>query len=656
MTVFSSAFFNQPELANKTECLVTNGNGSFASLAVNGGYSRKFHGLLVHAAIPPMDRFLTWHACIEQINGISLDARQYHDPNQRATGAGSRFITRFSARPIPTWEYTVNGHLLRKELFMVAEQETTIVRYTLLASTDDAVSLTLENYVHFRPAEGHNPELSTQDIDHWHIDANQQRITCDAMQLKLGCQMHGQKSQATCQWHDKNLAHQISQLAYDIELQDQGFDQYDASLHVQTSHITLAAGESISMIGTLEAHWPSAETSYHQAITDGQEAFFTNAFCNDLAHSAQQFIAQRESVNGKTILAGFPWFGDWGRDTMIALPGITLSTGRFDVARSILSTFAHYLNGGMLPNKFPDRSVEPLKYNTIDATLWFFWAIQQYVDYSGDWAWVQDTLYKDMLDIVRHYQKGTRYGIGMAEDGLIQGGDAQTQLTWMDVKFDDYAVTPRYGKAVEINALWYNALRFTEQCAQQFNDAQPQLPPLIAQVESAFRSAFWRPDNLGCYDYITPEHAIADVRCNQIFAVSLPFSALTEEQQSRVVNEVHRQLYTPVGLRSLSPEHKDYRGTYYGALRDRDMAYHQGTVWAWPMGAFIEAHLKVHKDKATAARLLQGMKRHFYTEAGVHAISEVFDGDAPHVGRGCFNQAWSVAECLRVIAKYHLDV
>jgi predicted glycogen debranching enzyme len=410
------------------------------------------------------------------------------------------------------------------------------------------------------------------------------------------------------------------------------------------------------MIGTLNDTWPKSSQVYQQVRSAKNNVYSEDAFANDLAHSALQLIADRESVNGKTILAGFPWFGDWGRDTMIALPGTTLVTGQFEIAQSILKTFAHYLNGGMLPNKFPDRSGEELKYNTIDATLWFFWAIQQYVEYSGDWKFVEVELYEDLKEIIRHHQKGTRFGIGVDDDGLIQGGDKETQLTWMDVKFDGFAVTPRYGKAVEINALWFNALNFAQECAEKFGDRTVSFTSLITQVQASFQDVFWNENGGYCYDYVAHGQAYDDIRSNQIIAVSLPFSPLNKEQQTQVFDTVYQHLYTPVGLRSLSPIHDDYKGSYYGKLHDRDLAYHQGTVWAWPMGAFIDAAMKVHGRKTFAEQLLLGMKQHFYYEAGIHGVSEVFDGNAPFAARGCFNQAWSVAETLRVVEKYKLIV
>jgi len=656
MRPIPAAMLHDRTLGNKTECLVSNGTGSFASLAINGGLSRKFHGLLIHAAVPPMDRVLTWHSCIESLNGHSLDARRWLSGTDISSDAGERYLTHFAATPMPTWRYQVAGSVLKKELFMVQGQDTTVVRYTLLNAPSQSVTLSLKNHVHFRPAGDHCQQLSEQDIHAWLVNPEHNSIQAMGISLRLACQTPGERSQQRSHWLTPSVDRQNHDLLYAIELEDQGYPQRDTSMKVHQADIDLYVGESCYMVGTLEDHWPNAPLQYQQTLARREQRYQPNDFANDLAHSALQLVADRKSVQGKTILAGFPWFGDWGRDTMIALPGMTLVTGQFEIAQSILKTFAYYLNGGMLPNKFPDRAGDELKYNTIDATLWFFWAIQQYIEYTGDWDFVEAELYDDLKDIIYAHQRGTRYGISMDDDGLIQGGDGDTQLTWMDVRFDGYAVTPRHGKAVEINALWYNALCFVQQCSDRFDDRANQYQPLIRLVKSSFPRLFWNTALNCLYDCVTPDRAVDDLRCNQIIAVSLPHSALNAEQQAAVLQTVHQHLYTPVGLRTLDPGHQDYQGQYYGPLQARDLAYHQGTVWAWPIGAFIDAVMKVHKDPLMAAQLLTGLKQHFYTEAGIHGISEVFDGDAPHKARGCFHQAWSVAECLRVVSQYGLDV
>jgi predicted glycogen debranching enzyme len=560
MSVIPQAILHTPNLASRTECLVTNGTGSFASLAVNGGLGRKFHGLLVHSVIPPMDRLLTWHSCIETLDGQSLDARQSLHGQSVHQMHGEQFLIKYQATPFPTWTYAYNGHVLKKELFMEQGKPTTLLKYTLLATPLQSVNLTLDNYVHFRAAESNESELKQENINEWQVDKALQSISAKGQTLKLGCQVGQDQTPVSTQWFEPSTENQVADLLYCIELEDQGYPHRDASLKVQQTHVTLRQGESCFMIGTLEDTWPKSQLVYQQACGNKANRYADNSFANDLAHSALHLVADRESVNGKTILAGFPWFGDWGRDTMIALPGTTLVTGQFETAKSILKTFAHYLNGGMLPNKFPDRSGEELKYNTIDATLWFYWAIQQYVEYSGDWSFVQNELYDDLKDIIQHHQKGTRFGIGMDDDGLIHGGDKDTQLTWMDVKFDGYAVTPRFGKAVEINALWYNALNFTKECAERFNDSKFNINTLIRQVKTSFQATFWNTTEGYCYDYIVNENKNDDIRCNQIIAVSLPYSPLSEIQQASVFNVVYKHLYTPVGLRSLSPDHKDYKG------------------------------------------------------------------------------------------------
>lgn len=656
MNTLSPSLLRNTLTSNKSECLVTNGKGSFASLAVTGGLARKYHGLLIHSAIPPMERHLTWHACAETLNGISLDARQWQEGTSVHCDHGEKYLIEFAASPIPTWLYQVNGHLLKKELFMEQGKSTTLVKYSLLASPHSSVTLKLSNYAHFRPAGDSAEQLSATTLNNWNIEESKNQITSNSLSLKLFCQTQGQKSWSDSHWITPNKSNQINGLIYPIEIEDQGYLLKDTSVKIHHTDVELFIGECCYMIGTLEENWPFAPNVYQQEIKRKQQQFSDNSFANDLSHCALQFVSDRLSVKGKTILAGYPWFGDWGRDTMISLPGLTLATGQFETAQSILKTFAHYLNAGMLPNKFPDRHYESLDYHSIDASLWFIWAIQQYADITGDWEFVKNELAEDIQDIIRHFKQGTHFGIGMDEDGLISGGNANTQLTWMDVNFDNTSITPRFGKAVEINALWYNALCFAKQCCDRFKHECVTFNYLIPQVKKSFQQMFWNAKLGYCNDFVAQGIANEDLRCNQIIAVSLPYSPLERDQQASIFQTVYEKLFTPVGLRSLSSEHVDYKGTYYGSLKNRDLAYHQGTVWAWLIGPFIDAAIKVKGDKVLAENLMRGLKQHFYTEAGIHGISEVFDGNPPHLGRGCFNQAWSVGECLRVIHKYQLNV
>jgi len=372
-------------------------------------------------------------------------------------------------------------------------------------------------------------------------------------------------------------------------------------------------------------------------------------FAQTLAVAADQYIVSRGDQ--KTVIAGYHWFSDWGRDTMIALPGLTLPTGRHDVARSILRTFAGLVDQGMLPNRFPDAGEKP-EYNTVDATLWFFEAARSYLSYTSDLEFVRNELYPIFADIIAWHARGTRYGIKVDSSGLLSSGEQGVQLTWMDAKVGDWVVTPRRGKPVEIQALWYNALCIMEDLARQFGDqpSQKRYRNMATVASWSFIRLFWN-DKAGClYDVTNGAPPDSSIRPNQIFAVSLPYSMLPPERAKAVVEKVQEQLLTPYGLRSLAPGDPQYNGRYTGGPAERDGVYHQGTVWPWLMGPFITAYIKVNGGgeaaRRRAAAWLAPLKDHL-ADGGLGHISEIFDGDTPQRPCGCIAQAWSAAEVLR---------
>jgi predicted glycogen debranching enzyme len=370
-----------------------------------------------------------------------------------------------------------------------------------------------------------------------------------------------------------------------------------------------------------------------------------------LALAADQFIVRRGQ--GKTVIAGYPWFSDWGRDTMIALPGLTLATGRPEIARQILLEFSHHFSAGMIPNRFPDEGETP-EYNTVDATLWYFEAARAYAAKTRDYDFIREYLYAKLTDSIVQHVRGTRYGIGVDDDGLLAAGFDGSQLTWMDAKVGDLVFTPRIGKPVEIQALWYNALMTMAEFAGYFGDTvdRERYLAMADKTRRSFLAKFWNEADGCLFDLVTPDDADPAVRPNQIFAVSLHYSMLSIGDAAKVVTKVADELLTPVGLRSLSPRDPNYRGVYRGSPLERDAAYHQGTVWAWPIGAFIEAYRRVHSNghltEKQIGEIISGFVTHLET-AGLGQISEIFDGDAPHTPRGCPAQAWSVAEILRVL-------
>jgi predicted glycogen debranching enzyme len=419
---------------------------------------------------------------------------------------------------------------------------------------------------------------------------------------------------------------------------------------------TLQPGEAVTFVASIDATPNLNGTAAYlkhleqeQVLLDGaMENLDDNPAVRQLVLAANQFVVKRPLRNkpgGRSIIAGYHWFGDWGRDTMIALPGLALITGRADIAAGILRTFAFYVSGGMLPNRFPDIDAEP-EYNTVDAALWYFEAMRAYHVATGDDEFIRQ-LFSVLADIIAQHVQGTRYHIKVdSADGLLYAGEEGQQLTWMDVKIGDWVVTPRIGKPVEINALWYNALRIMETFAAIAEETGLQYKKMADQVAENF-GRFWNEAAGCCFDVIdSPEGDDSRLRPNQLFAVSLPHSPLTPEQQKAVVDVCARNLLTSHGIRSLAPTERGYIGSYGGNIQQRDSAYHQGTVWAWLIGPFVAAHMKVYNNPKQARAFL-GPLLHHITSYGVGSIGEIFDGDSPFTPHGCIAQAWSVAEVLR---------
>jgi predicted glycogen debranching enzyme len=413
-------------------------------------------------------------------------------------------------------------------------------------------------------------------------------------------------------------------------------------------------GSHATVIASTQEHFAADAASLRDAEIRRRQTVCASlpireAFVEQLVTAADQYIVRRGE--GKTVIAGYHWFGDWGRDTMIALPGLTLATGRPEIARDVLCAFASHVSDGMLPNRFPDAGEAP-EYNTADATLWFFEAVRSLLAYTNDYDFVRTRLYDTLKHIVEWHLRGTRYGIHVDEDGLLNAGVPGVQLTWMDAKIGEWVVTPRHGKPVEIQALWYSALRVMEDLAARFGDtaARTFIRELATHASDSFDRQFWNHE-AGClYDVVDGQSRDASIRPNQIFAVSLHHALVAGDRARRVVEVVHRELFTPMGLRSLSPRDSRYRSTYEGGVYERDSAYHQGTVWPWLMGPFITAWVKVNGSSGIAveqaAGWLRGLEGHM-RDAGVGQVSEICDAEWPHGARGCVAQAWSIAELLR---------
>ncbi len=647
------------EAAETREWLVTNGIGGYASGTVAGLVTRRYHGLLVAALQPPLGRTLLVTKLDEVAHYNQKSYPLYTNRWQDGTVApyGYQEIESFRLEgTTPVWTFALADALLEKRIWMELGANTTYIRYTLLRASG-TVNLSLKALVNYRDYHS-----STYGAD-WRmqVDAVDKGVRVTAFDGANPFYLFlDQGNIHPC--HDWYMGYDLAVERY------RGLSESEDHLHAANLEANLQVGESVTVVASTESNHQvdgqiayKARQYYEQQLLQRWHATpylnteNTPDWVEHLVLAADQFIVSRplaDNPDGKTVIAGYHWFGDWGRDTMIALSGLTISTGRPEVARTILSTFARYLDQGMLPNLFPDKGAEP-EYNTVDAILWYFEAVRAYYEATKDDAFLQE-LFPILAEVVDWHRRGTRYNIHLdSSDGLIYAGEAGVQLTWMDAKIGDWVVTPRIGKPVEINALWYNALvimaDFAKKLGQQYREYE-----LMAEKTATGFQKFWN-DALGyCYDVIdTPDGDDAALRPNQILAVSLPAPELkmvppllTPSQQKSVMEACSRALLTSHGMRSLAPDSPDYSGHYGGNSFERDSVYHQGITWGWLIGPFVQAHLRVYQNPEQARQLLEPMEFHLQA-AGLGNISEIFDGDSPMTPRGCIAQAWSVAEVLR---------
>jgi len=637
--------------AERREWLCTNGIGGFASGTVAGSLTRRYHGLLVAALEPPLGRTLLVAKVDDTVTydraGASLAT------NRWAGGAidpqGYRAIERFVLDgSTPVWTYAVADALVEKRVWMEPGANTTYVRYRVLRARG-LLALQLRILVDYRDYH------ATTRGDEWRMD-----IAPVARGLRVIAFEGARPLLLLADRGEARIAHTWYQRFELPRERERGLDAVEDHLHAGTFEASLEPGATLTLVLSAETapsldgeqawrrrarHEAEVLAAWRRAQPAAEGA---PAWIGQLVLSADQFVARRplaDDPEGMTVIAGYHWFGDWGRDTMIALPGLTLTTGRPEIARRILKTFARFVDRGMLPNRFPDAGEAP-EYNTVDATLWYFEALRAYHAATRDDGLLKE-LYPVLEEIVRFHRAGTRYGIKEdAGDGLLTSGEPGVQLTWMDAKVGDWVVTPRTGKPVEINALWYNALRAMAGFARHLGRPAGPWDTLADRVKTGFER-FWSESAGHCYDVLdSPGGHDEALRPNQVFAVSLRESPLSPERQKRVVDACARHLLTSFGLRSLAAGHPDYRGHYGGDQRERDGAYHQGTVWAWLLGPFALAHFKAYGDAATARSFLAPLADHL-GDHGVGSIAEIFDGHPPFAPGGCIAQAWSVAETLR---------
>ncbi len=651
------------------EWLVTNGIGGYASGTISGNITRRFHGLLVASLPAPLGRTMMLNH-VAELARLDDGTSFVLDAQRRSTEEGAGFararLADFSMNDgVPTWRYELGAtHVLERAVVMPHWQNTVAVQYRLLEGPS-GVKLELFPWVNFRPHETLAVPLRSYALTA--IEDRYEIATAgDYPPLRL--RVAAERSAFFLE------SEPIRNVHYGIE-KSRGYDSVSDQYSPGFFRVELAVGASATLVASTEP-WSVAtaltadeifefEATRRARLLAAAAPSVREGFGAELVLAADQFVinaagragnAARSHAHGdelRTVIAGYHWFTDWGRDTMISLEGLTLVTGRHDEARYILRTFSHYVKDGLIPNMFPEGTTSGVYY-TADATLWFFHAIDRYLSYTGDRTLLGHVL-PLLVSIIEHHVAGTRFGIVVdPQDGLLRQGSPDHPLTWMDAKVGDLIVTPRRGKAVEINALYYNALCLVAGWLRETSgvEAAALFEERAAKTRASFNRRFWYEPGEYLYDVVDGESGDDTAfRPNQVLAVSLPHAVLDPQHWGSVVSRVEERLVTPMGLRSLAPGHPDYKPRYFGDLRARDLAYHQGTVWAWLIGPFVDAWLKVHPERtAEARRFLEAFPTHL-DEACVGSISEIFDAETPYTPRGCIAQAWSVAEVLRLRAK-----
>ncbi|HEX7861278.1 MAG TPA: amylo-alpha-1,6-glucosidase [Verrucomicrobiae bacterium] len=666
-TIDVRATANAPEDLRHTlnkQWLVTNGLGGYASGTISGAVTWRYHGLLIAALPAPLGRTLMLNHLTESVrlkDGRILQFGGAYTAHPEDPCAN--YLCEFRLEnQLPIWRYEIEGLVIEKRLLMLYLQNTIHVAYSVITGPEE-VTLELRPSVHFRPFEQNVSAALSPDYE---VRARGKKFEIHSGENypALRLYIQGQDAEFT------NDGGSTREIFYEHDAH-RGYEHTGALWSPGYFTTRVRNGASITMIASTE-DWRTI------SALDPESAHLTERLrrqrllriahpkaqegpAAELVLAADQFImtpagrvkdAARARASGdelRSVIAGYHWFTDWGRDTMISLEGLTISTGRYHEAAWILRTFAQYVKNGLIPNMFPEGQNEGL-YHTADATLWFFHALHKYVRATNDRETLTQLL-PTLRDIIQHHLKGTRYGIGVdPQDGLLRQGQEGYQLTWMDAKVGDWVVTPRRGKAVEINALWYNALCLFAEWLQEAGESAEadRIQQHAERTRECFNQRFWNAAQKCLFDVLDGESGNDPaIRPNQILCISLTHPVLAREYWEQVVNVVREKLLTPVGLRSLNREHRDYKPKYFGDLRSRDAAYHQGTVWGWLIGPFVDAWIKVHPDrKSEARRFLEGFVPHL-DEGCIGSISEIFDAEPPYIQRGCIAQAWSVAEVLR---------
>ena len=645
----------------KREWAVTNGIGGYAGSSMIGAHSRTHQGYLIASLHAPIERYLVFSKINETAtvgtSTVSFETSQHCASGKTVYTEGQKFLTSFIYDGSVHYTYETDNFSFEKHITLKRNANVCAVAYELTAGDSDC-TFTLTPLFNYREhSESSTPdtlkfETFTKDRTFYLVPEKNKDIA-----------IRFQTSEGT--FSERETVYDIDmQLQIEVDLETDGLDCHycpvDLSIAVPAN--TTKKVSILCSIGDVnERPAPVSATEAFSILEENarchaelfEKAGYRDSFANQLVLASDQFLTYRESTKMMTVLAGLPWFTDWGRDTMIAFTGLTLCTKRFKEAEEILLTFARYIRHGIVPNMFPDDNMPPL-YNTVDASLWYFYAVYQYLHYNPAAeaeAFVKEQIFPHLKEIISAYEKGTDFSIYMEDDGLIHAGSGLDQITWMDVRVGDWVATPRHGKPVEINALWYNALRIMESLCEKFDEDASAYRTRANQVKESFNAKFWDSSNQCLFDVVDGDEPDDHIRPNQIYAVSLPFSLLPEEQEKAVVALVEKELFVGCGLRSLAPDHPDYHGIYCGALAKRDAAYHQGTAWGFLLGGFFSAYMKVNHHSSSAAEnavhMLEPVRKHLSDSGCIGSISEIFDGDTPHNPRGCYAQAWSVGEVLR---------
>jgi predicted glycogen debranching enzyme len=652
------------------EWLVTNGLGGYSSSTVLGINTRKYHGLLVAALNPPINRWILLTKLDEELKigtqTFGLGANEFHDVMYPE---GYRYLSSFVLGPFPTSTYEVEGVMLQKTVFMPYMKNATAVIYEVSNPLEEKLSIHVSPLVNSR----HIYNMTDKNAVQWSFF--QKRLgddvlleTSDSISSLILAPSQDSSFVEESWWVEK-LFFRSDAARMERSIEDQfrpGFFSFSVKpKETKRFHILAAAGRTNDEAKSLVSSFGSTTEDIEQLlrtelerrkglVTQFKERYVASEiddWTKWLIQAVDSFIVYRASTRRKSVIAGYHWFDDWGRDSLISLPGLTLVTGRFGDAQEILMTFERYCDKGVIPNRFSDKAGDIPLYNTVDATLWFFNAVLQYLKYTGDYRFIQEKLWTTMKEIIEYHLQGTIFGIHMDDDGLINHGP---QLTWMDATTPDRFVTPRDGKAVEIQALWYNALKTMQLLAKRFNQPNKteKYRSLAENARASFSKKFWNPRKEYLFDVVGDSGADASLRPNQLIAVSLDFSIVDMEMAEKIVDVVWKRLWGTYGLKTLPDTDPRYIGNYLGDWNHRDSAYHNGTVWAWLLGSFTTAFLKTknHEEnwrKFAFKTFLQPLFQEQIQQAGLGTISEIFDGNEPHHPQGCISQAWSVAEPLR---------